>query len=46
MILLKEYLFFKHQTKNEFKNLGHSKVLSSHFPGLRTSRASMTPQQP
>ena len=34
--------FSKHQNKAEFKNLDDSKVLSSDFPDLRTSAASMT----
>ena len=32
----------KHQNKAEFKNLDDAKVLSSDFPDLRTSSASMT----
>ena len=37
------FLFFsKHQNKAEFKNLDDSKFLSSDFPDLRTSAASMT----
>ena len=34
--------FPKHQNKAEFKNLDDSEVLSSDFPDLRTSAASMT----
>ena len=34
--------FSKHQNKAEFKDLDHSEVLSSDFPVLRTSAASMT----
>ena len=42
MIQTKIIFFSKHQSKAEFKNLDDSKVLSSDFPGLRTSVASMT----
>jgi hypothetical protein len=38
----KSIFFSKHQNKAEFKNLDDSKVLSSGFPDLRTSAASMT----
>ena len=38
----KKKMFSKHQNKAEFKNLDDSKVLSSDFPDLRTSAASMT----
>ena len=38
----KSIFFSKHQNKAEFKNLDDSKVLSSDFPDLRTSAASMT----
>ena len=34
--------FSKHKNKAEFKCLDDSKVLSSDFPGLKTSAASMT----
>ena len=34
--------FSKHQNKAEFKKMDDSKVLSSDFPDLRTSAASMT----
>ena len=42
MILSKNYLSLKHQWKAEFKNLDDSEVLSSDFPDLRTSAASVT----
>ena len=35
-------VFSKHKTKAEFKSLDDPKVLSSEFPGLTTSAASMT----
>ena len=37
-------IFFalKHHNKAEFKDLDESEVLSTDFPGLRTSAASMT----
>ena len=35
-------LFSKHKNKAEFKCLDDSEVLSSDFPGLKTSAASMT----
>ena len=35
-------IFSKHQIKTEFKNLDESEILSSDFPELRTSVASMT----
>ena len=35
-------IFPKHETKAEFKCLDDSEVLSSGFPGLKTSSASMT----
>ena len=35
-------VFSKHKTKAEFKCLDDSEVLSSDFPGLSTSAASMT----
>ena len=35
-------VFSKHKTKAEFKCLDDSEVLSSDFPGLTTSAASMT----
>ena len=38
----KEKSFSKHQNKVEFKNLDDSEVLSSDFPGPRTSAASLT----
>ena len=38
----KTFLFSKHQSKAEFKNLDDTEVLSSDFPDLRTSEASMT----
>ena len=34
--------FSEHQNNAEFKNLDDSEVLSSNFPGLKTSAASMT----
>ena len=34
--------FSKHENKDEFKCLDDSEVLSSDFPGLKTSAASMT----
>ena len=39
--LYQKIVFSKHQNKAEFKNLDDSEVLSSDFPGLRTSAASM-----
>ena len=41
MIPLKKW-FSKHQNKAKFNNLDDSGVLSSDFPGLRISVASMT----
>jgi hypothetical protein len=41
MILPKKYFFSKHQNKAEFKDLDDLEVLSSDFPVLRTSAASM-----
>jgi hypothetical protein len=38
----KKIFFPKYQNKAEFKNLDDSKVLSSNFPDLRTSAASVT----
>jgi hypothetical protein len=38
----KKYLISKHQNKAEFKNLDDRKVISTDFPGLETSAASMT----
>ena len=38
----KKLSFSKHQCKAEFKNLHDSEVLSSDFPGLKISAASMT----
>ena len=38
----KKVIFSKNQNKAEFKNLDDSEVLSSDFPDLRTSAASMT----
>jgi hypothetical protein len=38
----KKLSFSKYQCKAEFKNLKDSEVLSSDFPGLKTSAASMT----
>ena len=38
----KKISFSKHQCRAEFKNLDDSEVLSSDFPGLKTSAASMT----
>ena len=35
-------VFSKHKTKAEFKSLDDPEVLSSEFPGLTTSAASMT----
>ena len=45
---LKKKVFSKHQNKVEFKNLDDSEVLSSDFPGPRTSAASLPhwPLQP
>ena len=37
-----EFFFSKHENKAEFKCLNDSEVLSSDFPGLKTSAASMT----
>ena len=37
-----QFFFTKHKNKAEFKGLHDSKVLSSDFPGLKTSAASMT----
>ena len=42
MIILQKNIFSKHQNKAEFKNLDDSEVLSSDFPDLRTSAASVT----
>ena len=39
---IKKLSFSKHQCKAEFKNLDDSEVLSSDFPGLKTSATSMT----
>ena len=39
---IKKLSFSKHQCKAVFKNLNDSKVLSSDFPALKTSAASMT----
>ena len=41
-MILPNIFFSKHQNKAEFKDLDHSEVLSSDFPVLRTSAASMT----
>ena len=42
-IMVTKYHFFsKHQNKVEFKNLDDSEVLSSDFPGPKTSAASLT----
>ena len=38
----KKIFFLKHQNKAEFKNLDDFEVLSSDFPDLRTSAASVT----
>ena len=38
----KKKLFSKHENKAEFKCLDDSDVLSSNFPGLKTSATSMT----
>ena len=38
----KKLSFSKHQCRAEFKNLDDSEVLSSDFPGLNSSAASMT----
>jgi hypothetical protein len=38
----KKELYLKHKNKAEFKCLDDSEVLSSNFPGLKTSAASMT----
>ena len=35
-------IYLKHKNKAEFKCLDDSEVLSSDFPGLKTSAASMT----
>ena len=37
-----QFFFSKHKNKAEFKCLDESEVLSSDFPGLKTSAASMT----
>ena len=37
-----KFFFSKHKNKAEFKCLDDSEVLSSDFPGLKTSAASMT----
>ena len=37
----KRLIFSKHQNKAEFKNLDDTEVLSSDFPDLRTSAASV-----
>ena len=42
MIQTNSIFFSKHQNKAKFKNLDDSRVLSSNFPGLRISAASMT----
>ena len=42
MILPKTFSFQNIQNKAEFKNLDDSEVLSSDFPDLRTSAASVT----
>ena len=42
MILPKKKGFSEHQNKTEIKCLDDSEVLSSDFPGLKTSAASMT----
>jgi hypothetical protein len=42
MILPKKFLFSKHQNKAEFNILDDSEVISSDFPGLTTSAASVT----
>ena len=38
----KIFCFLKHQSKAKFKNLDDTEVLSSDYPDLRTSEASMT----
>ena len=38
----KTFFFSKHQSKDKFKNLDDTEVLSSDFSDLRTSEASMT----
>ena len=38
----KKLIFSKHENKAEFKNLDDSEVLSSNFPDLRISAASVT----
>jgi hypothetical protein len=42
----KKIFFSKHQNKAEFKDLDDLEVLSSDFPVLRTSAASMTSTAP
>ena len=42
MIPPKTFFFSKHPNKAEFKCLDDSEVLSSDFPGFKTSAASMT----
>jgi hypothetical protein len=42
MIIPKKYFLSKHKNKAKFKCLDASEVLSSDFPGLKTSAASMT----
>jgi hypothetical protein len=42
MILPQKIFFSKHKNKVEFKCLDESEVLSSGFPGLKTTAASMT----
>ena len=38
----KKYLFSTHQNKADFKNLDDCEVISTDFPGLKTSAASMS----
>ena len=42
MILTQKTFFSKHKNKAEFKYLDEFEVVSSDFPGLKTSAASMT----
>jgi hypothetical protein len=41
-LILTKFAFLKHQSKAKFKNLDDTEVISSDFPDLRTSEASMT----
>ena len=42
MILPPKNILSKHPNKEKFNNMDDSKVISSDFPGLKTSAASMT----